>query len=93
MSERGNGCAVCGESGYWVGFSPRHGEYRCANHASYRESPATTRDRMDDDETHAFDLAWVAWRDEAFRTLTPWEGFAAGWKSARLWERERDGNV
>lgn len=25
-------CAVCGMGGYWVAFSPRHGEERCLNH-------------------------------------------------------------
>jgi hypothetical protein len=33
MSER-QVCAVCGQDGYWVGYSYEHGEVRCANHAN-----------------------------------------------------------
>lgn len=25
-------CAVCGQGGYWVGYSAPHGEDRCINH-------------------------------------------------------------
>ena len=25
-------CAVCGQGGYWVGYSAEHGEDRCTNH-------------------------------------------------------------
>ena len=25
-------CAVCGQGGFWVGYSLDFGEYRCANH-------------------------------------------------------------
>jgi len=27
-------CAVCGQGGYWVGWSGEHGELRCANHVT-----------------------------------------------------------
>lgn len=25
-------CTVCGQGGYWVGWSSEHGQYRCVNH-------------------------------------------------------------
>lgn len=28
-------CAVCGQSGYWVGYSAEHGEDRCVNHRGH----------------------------------------------------------
>jgi len=31
----GQTCAVCGVGGYWVAYSPPHGEDRCVNHASH----------------------------------------------------------
>ena len=36
-------CAVCGMGGYWVAYSPEHGEDRCANHLA-PEEPETVPD-------------------------------------------------
>lgn len=41
---RPQACAVCGMTGYWVGFDPDAGEDRCLNHlegtfASQRGAP------------------------------------------------------
>jgi len=32
-------CAVCGQGGHWVGYSPEHGEDRCINHLHDEEAP------------------------------------------------------
>jgi recombinational DNA repair protein (RecF pathway) len=46
MSSRNKpACAVCGATGYWVGFSPAYGEVRCINHLHTEETPMA----LDDD--------------------------------------------
>lgn len=54
-------CAVCGMGGYWVAYSPKHGEDRCINHLHTEERSmvldetipdVTERARYYDDEAH-----------------------------------------
>jgi hypothetical protein len=47
------------------------------------------RVRLDDDELHAYDLAWTEWRDARSRRFTVWEAFNAGWRAASEWHRSQ----
>ena len=42
-------CAVCGMGGYWVAYSPVHGEDRCVNHLHTQERAMALDETMPDE--------------------------------------------